>query len=143
MKKTIVVIDGMGGGIGAELVSRLAGSFPGAVEIVALGTNALATERMIKAGASRGASGENALRVSVQLGDYILGPIGIIIPNSMMGEITPGMAEAVLTAPGERILIPFKNDHFTLPGLEPLPLAKAIGLTIEALQERLSVPEEP
>jgi hypothetical protein len=138
MKKTVVVIDGMGGGIGAELVSRLVGSLPGTVEIIALGTNALATERMLKAGASRGAAGENALKISVKLGDYILGPIGIIIPNSMMGEITPGMAEAVLAAPGERILIPFKNDHFTLPGLEPLPLAKAIGLTIEVLKERFS-----
>ena len=137
MHTTIVVIDGMGGGIGAQLIARMKESLGAETEIIALGANSAATERMIKAGAAKGATGENAVRVSAKLGDFILGPIGIVIPNSMLGEITPAMAEAILAAPGERILLPVKNDHFTLPGLEPMPLAKAIDLSIGVLTERL------
>ncbi|MDR2479176.1 MAG: DUF3842 family protein [Treponema sp.] len=137
MNKTIIVIDGMGGGIGAQLVSRMREALGQEPEIIALGANSSATERMIKAGASRGATGENAVRVSVKLGAFILGPVGIVIPNSMMGEISPVIAEAVLAAPGERILLPLKNEHFTLPGLESMPLAKAIDLSINVLKERL------
>jgi hypothetical protein len=137
MNTIIVVIDGMGGGIGTQLIARMRNSLDGEPEIIALGANSTATERMIKAGASRGATGENAIRVSAKLGDFILGPIGIVIPNSMMGEITPAMAEAVLAAPGKRILLPLKNDHFSLPGLEPMPLAKAIDLLISVLRESL------
>ena len=134
----IIVIDGMGGGIGAQLIARIKETLGAPAEIIALGANSAATERMIKAGAARGATGENAVKVSAKTGDFILGPIGIVIPNSMMGEITPAMAEAVLAAPGERILLPLKNEHFALPGLEPMPLAKAIDLAIGVLKERLA-----
>jgi hypothetical protein len=137
MKKTIVIIDGMGGGIGVQLITG-AREFSGEEwELIALGTNAVAAERMVKAGAHRGAAGENAIRRSVSLGRYILGPIGIVIPNSMMGEITPAMAEAILSAPGERILLPLQNDHFQLVGLEPLPLARMIDRALELLREAL------
>jgi hypothetical protein len=81
---------------------------------------------MLRAGATRGATGENAVRISIGMGDYILGPIGIVIANSMMGEITPGIAETVLGARGERMLIPLPNDHFTLVGVECPPLGKMI-----------------
>ncbi|MBI4758760.1 MAG: DUF3842 family protein, partial [Chloroflexi bacterium] len=91
----IAVIDGMGGGIGAQIVSQLRQELSVEVEILALGTNAIATDKMMRAKASRGATGENAIRVSVNLADAILAPIGVVIPNSMMGEITPGIAEAV------------------------------------------------
>jgi hypothetical protein len=138
MKRTIVVIDGMGGGIGVQLIGKIR-ELPGEMEIIALGTNASATERMIKAGADRGASGENAVRVSVSLGDFILGPIGIAIPNSLMGEVSPAMAEAVLAAPGEKILVPLQQDHFYLAGLEMLPLAKAVEKAVEILSEKLKV----
>jgi hypothetical protein len=137
MSTIIVVIDGMGGGIGAQLITRIRESLDEKTEIIALGASSAATERMMRAGAAKGATGENAVRVSVKLGDFILGPIGIVIPNSMLGEITPAMAEAILAAPGERILLPVKNEHFTLPGLEPVPLAKAIDLSIGVLKERL------
>jgi hypothetical protein len=137
MKHRVVVIDGMGGGIGAELVGKLRELNNAELEIIALGANATATERMIKAGAHRGATGENAIRASVSLGDFILGPIGIVIGNSLMGEITSSMAETILAAPGKRILIPLMQDHFLLAGLEPLSLGKMIEWAVEYLKEEL------
>lgn len=140
MRRTIVVIDGMGGGIGAQLIEKIR-EFKNekeGLEIIGLGATAAATERMIKAGADRGASGENAVKVSASLGDFILGPIGIAIPNSLMGEISPAMAEAVLAARGEKILIPLQQDHFYLAGIEPLPLAKAVEKAVELLREKLA-----
>jgi hypothetical protein len=137
MKHRVVVIDGMGGGIGAELVDKLRKLNNAELEIIALGANAVATERMMKAGAHRSATGENAVRASVSLGDFILGPIGIVISNSLMGEITPSMAEAILAAPGKRILIPLMQDHFSLAGLEQLPLGKMIEWAVGYLKEEL------
>jgi hypothetical protein len=134
---TIVVIDGMGGGIGVQLIGKIREVIGGDIDILALGTNAVAVERMVKAGAHRGAAGENAVRVSAGLGNFILGPMGIVIANSLMGEITPLMAEAVMAAPGERILIPLQHEHFFLAGLEPLPLAKLVDKAVDILQERL------
>ncbi|MDR0723364.1 MAG: DUF3842 family protein [Treponema sp.] len=136
MKHTVIIIDGMGGGIGVQLIGRLK-EFIDNIDIVALGTNAVATERMMKAGAQRGATGENAIRVSAAQGDFILGPIGIVIINSMMGEITAGMAEAILKAPAQRILLPLQQDHFYLAGLEQLPLAKMTDKAVEIFKERL------
>jgi hypothetical protein len=138
MKKTIVIIDGLGGGIGVQLVARIKEIICGDTEIVALGANATATERMIKAGAHHGAAGENAVKVTVKTADFILGPIGIVIIDSMMGEITRDMAEAVLAAPGRRILLPLQQDHFTIAGLETLPLAKMIDKAVEILKKELS-----
>jgi hypothetical protein len=137
MKHTVVVIDGMGGGIGAGLIAKLKEINDADLEIIALGTNAVAAERMVKAGAHRGAAGENAIRVSGSLGDFILGPIGIVIMNSLMGELTPLMAEAILAAPGERILLPLQNDHFYLAGVEILPLAKMMEKVLDTLKKRI------
>jgi uncharacterized membrane protein len=138
---TIAIVDGMGGGIGVQLIGKLKEiideDIENDIEIIALGTNAVATERMVKAGAARRATGENAIRVSVGGGDFILGPIGIVIGDSMMGEITPAMAEAILAAPGERILLPMQQDHFFIAGLEQLPLAKMTDKAIEIFKERL------
>jgi hypothetical protein len=143
MKTTIVVVDGMGGGIGVQLIGKLRDVLgkETPVEIIALGSNAVATERMVKAGADRGASGENAIRVSVSEGDFILGPVGIVVDNSMMGEITPAIAQAILAAPGERILLPLQQEHFFIAGLEQLPLARMIEKAIELFKERLKVRE--
>ncbi|MDR1903111.1 MAG: DUF3842 family protein [Treponema sp.] len=139
MKQCIVIIDGMGGGIGVQLIAKLREFIDKESEIIALGTNATATERMVRAGADRGATGENAVRVSASLGDFILGPIGIVITDSMMGEITAGISNAVLSAPGERILLPLQNDHFFLAGLEQLPLARMIDKAIDIFKERQRV----
>ncbi|MDR2073498.1 MAG: DUF3842 family protein [Spirochaetaceae bacterium] len=140
MKHRVVVIDGMGGGIGVQLIGKLKDLGDRDLEIIALGTNSTATERMIKAGAHRGATGENALKVSVKTGDFILGPIGIVIAHSLMGEISPGMAEAILSAPGERILLPLQNEHFLLAGPEALPLARQVDRAIELYRERVQAP---
>jgi hypothetical protein len=141
MKRTIVIVDGMGGGIGAQLIGKIRDLVererPGEWELVALGTNSAATERMVKAGAQRGATGENALKRSVGQGEFILGPIGIVLANSLMGEINGAMAEAVLDAPGERILVPIQQDHFVLAGFEPLSLSKMVERAVEILRERI------
>lgn len=139
MKKRLVIVDGMGGGIGAQLVERLRAAFPDRIEIIALGTNSTATERMVKAGADRGASGENAIIVSVGLGSLILGPIGIVIPNGMLGEVSPAIAAAVLAAPGERILVPVAQDHFVLAGMEAKPLGRLLDEAAALAKERLAV----
>lgn len=135
--RIVVVVDGMGGGIGSQLVAKLRAALGAGIEIIALGTNSSAVERMVRAGADRGASGENAVCRSVGLGRLVLGPIGIIIGNSMLGEITPAMAAAVLDAPGERILLPLQNEHLTLAGLEGLPLTRMIERAVELAKERL------
>ncbi|GHV76520.1 hypothetical protein AGMMS49942_13410 [Spirochaetia bacterium] len=134
MAQTIVVIDGMGGGIGVQLIEKLREAGINN-EIVALGTNSAATERMMKAGANRGATGENAIKVSVRSADYILGPIGIVIPNSMLGEITPSMAEAILSADAKRIIVPLQQSHFFLAGCEYNPINKTIDLAVEAIKQ--------
>ncbi|MBL8965632.1 MAG: DUF3842 family protein, partial [Spirochaetaceae bacterium] len=138
-KKRIVVIDGMGGGVGAQIIERLKALAGAEAEILALGANSGATDRMLKAGADRGASGENAIRVSAASGSLILGPIGIVLPNGMLGEITPAMAEAVLAAPCVRILVPVQQEHFILVGLEPKPLGKLIDEAAALAAERLAV----
>ena len=122
----IAVVDGMGGGLGAQLVAQLAGVCGERAEIIALGTNALATNNMVRAGAARGATGENAVRVSLRRVDVIVGPIGITIPNAMMGEITPAIAEAVASADARKILVPVNQSHFEIVGLEPRPLVTLI-----------------
>ncbi len=135
--KTVVIVDGMGGGLGALLATHIRRRCGSSVEIVALGTNASATERMLKSGADRGASGENAIRVSVGLGDYILGPIGIVIRDSMMGEVSGAVARAVLAARGERILLPVPQTHFTLAGMDRRSLAQLVEAAVDMLVRRL------
>ncbi len=130
----IAVIDGMGGGIGAQIVTQLRTELPLEVEILALGTNAVATQRMMQARASRGASGENAIRVSIGQADYILAPIGAVVPNAMMGEITPAVAEAVASAPGYKLLLPINQPHFEIVGIDWKPLAKQISAAIETIR---------
>jgi hypothetical protein len=137
MKTTIAVIDGMGGGIGAGLIGKIKEIIGHDMEIIALGTNGVATERMVKAGAHRGATGENAVRVMVKTASFIIGPIGIVIADSMMGEVSPLIAGAVLAAPGERILLPLQQEHFFIAGLEQLPMAGMIEKAVEILKERL------
>ena len=102
--KRICVIDGQGGGIGSAIIKRLKDAFEETIEIVALGTNAIATTQMLKARANRGASGENAIVQTVKTVDIIVGPIGIIMAHAMMGEVTPKIAEAIAGSPASAIL---------------------------------------
>ncbi|MEA3339330.1 MAG: DUF3842 family protein, partial [Chloroflexota bacterium] len=99
----VAVIDGLGGGIGAQIVTQLRQELPLEVEIIALGANAIATDKMMRARANRGATGENAFRVSIDQADFILAPISAAVPNSLMGEITPGIATAVAGARGRKL----------------------------------------
>lgn len=122
----IVVIDGMGGGIGTQLVAQLCGQVTAGAEIVCVGANAWATQSMLKAGASRGATGENAVRVTVQTADIVTGPIGIIIPNALMGEITPNMAASIASSAARKVLVPVSQGHFEIVGMDNRPLVANI-----------------
>jgi hypothetical protein len=124
--KRICVIDGQGGGIGSTIIKKLKEAFEETVEIIALGTNAIATAQMLKARANRGASGENAIRQTVKNVDVIIGPIGIIMAHSMMGEVTPKMAEAVACSPAKKILIPLSQENIEVVGTSSLPLPKLV-----------------
>ncbi len=132
----VAVIDGLGGGLGAQIVGQLRQALP-QQDILALGTNALATEKMLKAGASRGASGENAIRVCVAQASFILAPIGVVVPNLMLGEITPAMAEAVADAPGRKLLLPINQPHFEIVGIEARPLAQQIAAAVEIVRQAI------
>ena len=135
----VAVVDGMGGGIGVQIVTQLRQELPLDVEILALGTNAVATEKMMKARASRGASGENAIRVSIGQADFILAPVGVVIPNSMMGEVTPVIAAAIAGAPARKLLLPVNQPHFEIVGIEWKPLTKQISAAIDVIREALEI----
>ena len=135
----IAVIDGMGGGIGAQIVTQLRQEIRDKAEIIALGTNAAATDRMVRAGADKGASGENAIRVSAPTANLILGPIGIVIPDAMMGEVTGVIAQAVFSSKAEKLLIPLVQQHFTIIGCESKPMASLIAQAVQAVKERYSL----
>jgi len=136
-RMVIAVIDGMGGGIGAQIVTQLRQELPLEVEVIALGTNAIATDKMMRARANRGATGENAIRVSINQADFILAPIGVVIPNSLMGEVTPGIATAVARARGRKLLLPINQPHFEIVGIEWKALTKQISAAIEVIRQVL------
>lgn len=131
----IAVIDGQGGGIGKAVVEKLRAGFGSEVRITALGTNALATALMLKAGADEGASGENAVVVNAPKADYIIGSIGIISADSMLGEVTPTMAKAVAQSPAKKILIPLNRCNFYVAGLQSRPLPDYIDNAVEMLRD--------
>ena len=124
--KRICVIDGQGGGIGSTIIKRLKDTFGETIEIIALGTNAIATAQMLKAKANRGATGENAIARTVRAVDVIVGPIGIIAAHAMMGEVTPSIAEAIAGSPAKKILIPLSQENLAIVGLAQLPLPKLV-----------------
>lgn len=127
----ICIIDGQGGGIGATVIKRLREFFDEQVEIIALGTNAIATAQMLKARANRGASGENAIARTVEQMDMIIGPVGIIMANAMMGEVTPRIAEAVASCAAKKYLIPLSQENADIVGTASVPLPHLIDELIE------------
>jgi len=141
MSVTIAVVDGMGGGIGTQIVTQIRKELPLNIEIIALGTNAVATDRMMRVKASRGASGENAIRVSINSADFIIAPIGVVVPHSMMGEITPPIAEAVATARGHKLFLPINQPHFEIVGIEWKALTKQISLAIDTIRQ-IALPDQ-
>ena len=119
----IAVIDGQGGGIGTTIVKRIKEVFGERTELWALGTNAIATAQMMKAGANRGATGENAIRHSAMQADVIIGPIAILLSNSMMGEMTPAMVQAIGESRAAKLILPLTQESIAVVGTirEPLP----------------------
>lgn len=129
--KRICVIDGQGGGIGSTVIKKLKDFFGENVEIIALGTNAIATAQMLKAKANRGASGENAIVQTAGKVDVIIGTIAIIMAHSMMGEVTPKMAEAVASSPAKKLLIPLSRENIEVVGISSVPLPHLIENLIQ------------
>jgi hypothetical protein len=127
----VAVIDGQGGGIGSVLVKRMREAFQESVEIIALGTNAIAAAQMMKAGANRGASGENAIIVMARKVDLIVGPISIVLADAMMGELTPGMAAAVASSPARKFLLPLTQEAVEVVGVTPEPLPHLVEHLVE------------
>jgi Ni,Fe-hydrogenase maturation factor len=127
----ICVIDGMGGGIGNALIKKVKAAFQEQVEVIALGTNAIATAQMMKAGANRGASGENAVIVTAPRMDVIMGSISIVLANAMMGEMTAGMAAAVASSPAVKLLLPLTQENVEVIGISPEPLPHLVDHLVE------------
>lgn len=133
----VAVVDGQGGGIGSLIVKRLRAEFGDSINITALGTNAVATMAMMKSGADKGASGENALSWNTGKVDIITGPISIILPNAMLGELTPAMAEAVSSSPARKILVPLSQENVDIIGIAREPLPHLVEELIENLKEAI------
>jgi len=132
---SLAVVDGLGGGIGSLIIKRLREFIGSEIEIVALGTNAIATSAMMKAGANRGASGENAIALVVQEVDLILGSVAVVVANSMMGELTPRMAEAISSARARKILLPLALNRLELVGVSGEPLPHLVEMAVQRVKE--------
>lgn len=119
----IAIIDGQGGGIGKHITEKLRKELPKEVELIALGTNALAASIMLKAGANEGASGESAIVFNANRVDLIVGPISIFFSSAMLGELTTKMAEAIATSSAHKVLLPLTRAGVEIVGIkgEPLP----------------------
>ena len=128
----IVVIDGQGGRLGAGLVAAVKEKFPQA-ELTAIGTNAIATAAMLKAGAAQGATGENPVIVACRTADVIAGPIGIIAADALLGEITPAMAAAIGCASAKKVLIPMNRCGIRVMGVAERSMNEYIALAMEEI----------
>ncbi len=122
----IAVIDGQGGGIGSEVIKKLRDYLPEETEIIALGTNAIATASMMRAGANKGASGENAIIHSIGNVHLIIGTLSIVLGNSMMGELTFNMANAISSSKVKKVLLPLGFENTDLIGVEKEPIPHMI-----------------
>lgn len=125
MNTRILVIDGQGGQLGSQLVREILSKFAD-VQITAIGTNAVATASMLKAGAHKAATGENPVIVACRKADIIVGPIGIVIADALMGEVTPTMAVAVGQADAARVLIPMNKCENVVAGVGNLSMTVLI-----------------
>ena len=131
----IVVMDAQGGGMGRMLVEGLKRAMPDQ-SVIAVGTNALATAAMLRAGADQGATVENAIRVCAQKADLILGPIGMVLCDAMLGEVTAVMANAVAASPAHKILVPVSRCQVTVAGVPKQTMAEAVEAAIREAVSR-------
>ena len=134
MTKQILIIDGQGGLLGKQLVDAIRKAAPDA-EITAVGTNSIATSSMLKAGAHQGATGENAVLVAVRHADIIAGPIGMVIADSLMGEITPAMAAAVGSSDAVKLILPVNKCNNVVIGAGGKSTSELIGEAVERIQK--------
>jgi len=134
-RKIIAVIDGQGGGIGSAIIKRLREILGEELEVIGLGTNAMATGALLKSGANKGASGENAIVQTVKKVDIIAGTFSIVLANSMMGELTPKMAEAIASSPAIKCLLPLKIPEVEIVGTTKEPLPHLVDQLIKRIEE--------
>ena len=133
------VIDGQGGGVGALIVKRLKEEFKDSLEIIALGTNAAATSAMIKSRANKGASGENAIVWNSTRVDIITGPLSIVLPDAMLGELTSRMASAIVSSEAEKVLLPQNQEGISVIGIRKEPLPHMIEQLVQRIKEIINV----
>lgn len=129
----ILVVDGQGGMVGRQMVEAIKRMIPTA-EITAVGTNTTATASMLKAGADNGATGENPVIVAVRTADIIVGPIGIVIADSLLGEVTPKMAEAIGSSTAKKILIPVNKCDNIIVGVGTKSTSALIAEAIDTIR---------
>lgn len=132
--KKILIIDGQGGMLGKQLVEDVKKILPES-EVIAVGTNIMATNSMLKAGADNGATGENAVVVCARTADIIVGPVGIAIADSLLGEITPQMAAAVGQSNAKKVLIPVNKCNNIIVGVDDKKTSELINDAIETIEE--------
>ncbi len=133
----IAIIDGQGGGIGSLIVKRLRDEFGDEIEILALGTNASATAAMMKSRANKGATGENAIIWNTNRVDLIIGTLSIVLPNAMLGELTPKIAETIVATNVRKILLPLNQEGIEFVGLEKEPLPHMIEKIIDIIRQEI------
>ena len=133
MAANVLVIDGQGGGLGRQLVAAIAAACPEA-ELTAVGTNSLAANAMLKAGAARAATGENAVVVNCRHADVIVGPIGIVIADALLGEITPAMAAAVCQSSAKRVLVPINHCENYVVGVPEQPVSQLVSAAAQKVK---------
>ncbi|HIT63776.1 MAG TPA: DUF3842 family protein [Candidatus Ventrimonas merdavium] len=134
--KKITVIDGQGGRMGKTIIEQLKKEFPDQ-ELLAIGTNSIATAAMLKAGADHGATGENPVIVAARDSDIIIGPIGIVMADSLFGEVTPAMAAAVGRSRAFQILMPVSRCNHYVVGCEDLSMNEIIALVLKKVRTLL------
>ncbi|PWM14202.1 MAG: hypothetical protein DBX57_05710 [Clostridia bacterium] len=132
----ILVMDAQGGGIGKQVVTAVRTRFPD-VTITAVGTNAAATTAMLRAGADEGATGENAAVVCCRRADVIIGPVGIVIADAMLGEVTPRMAVAVGQSAAKRILIPVNHCANFIAGVADMSVGRLVDSVVAELEKTI------
>jgi hypothetical protein len=130
-----MVMDGQGGGIGSTVIKGLRESVGDELTILALGTNSIATSRMMKAGANKGGTGENAIVQTSKQVDVITGPLSILMAHAMMGEVTPQMAAAVSLSKARKILIPLTQENIRILGVSKDPLPHLVVQLVDMIKE--------
>lgn len=128
----ILVIDAQGGGIGRQVITAVRKEYP-EIRVTAVGTNSIATAAMLKAGANEAATGENAVVVCCRKADVIIGPVGIVIADALLGEITPAMSAAIGQSNAKKLLIPVNHCNNIVVGVADLSMQKLVDAVVQEL----------